>query len=346
MTGLSQTLTALARYRRDLHERDGAGHLTEVHRFGANPGALRMLTYAPPDLEPGAALVVALHGCTQTASSFDLACGWSDLAARHGFALLFPQQDRANNAGGCLNWFNPADTERGGGEAASVHAMIEHLVRTRGIGRERIHVTGLSAGGAFANVMLATYPELFAGGAILSGLAYGVATQLQSAITLMTQGNPLPAQDLAARVRRASAHAGPWPRVSVWHGLSDAVVVPANGMEVARQWCAVQGLAEADGRPEQDGAATRRVWRDRTGNIAVTLTLLPKFGHAVPLSLTDPDPDRRCGQTGAFAAEAGVSAPWEIARDWNLLQPGASVDHRQPKPGIIGRVLKATGLLP
>ena len=70
--------------------------LTEVTGFGSNPGALRMFEYVPTDPEP--ALVVVLHGCTQTAASYDFGAGWSTLADRHGFVLLLPEQQPANNA--------------------------------------------------------------------------------------------------------------------------------------------------------------------------------------------------------------------------------------------------------
>jgi poly(3-hydroxybutyrate) depolymerase len=78
--------------------------LTEIADFGSNPGALRLLARVPEDLPPGAPLVVVLHGCTQSAAAFDRACGWSDLAARLGFALLLPEQRRANNPKRCFNW--------------------------------------------------------------------------------------------------------------------------------------------------------------------------------------------------------------------------------------------------
>ena len=45
----------------------GSSRLTEVHGFGSNPGRLRMFKYVPA--QPERALVVVLHGCTQSARS-------------------------------------------------------------------------------------------------------------------------------------------------------------------------------------------------------------------------------------------------------------------------------------
>ncbi|TIL83807.1 MAG: PHB depolymerase family esterase, partial [Mesorhizobium sp.] len=117
------------------------------------------------DLPEAAPLVVVLHGCTQTAAGYDDGSGWSQLADQEGFTLLFPEQQRANNPNLCFNWFVPGDTKRNGGEALSIRQMIGAVVVEYGLDRKRIFITGLSAGGAMTSVMLACYPEVFAGGA-------------------------------------------------------------------------------------------------------------------------------------------------------------------------------------
>src|SRR5580765_2832623 len=74
----------------------GSTHLHEISDFGSNPGNLRMFGYRPSTLADNSALVVVLHGCTQTAAGYDLGAGWSTLADRYGFALLLPEQQRSN----------------------------------------------------------------------------------------------------------------------------------------------------------------------------------------------------------------------------------------------------------
>src|SRR5215470_18949429 len=81
--------------------------LREIFGFGSNPGNLRMFVYRPPALADNPALVVVLHGCTQTAAGYDLGAGWSTLADRYGFALLLPEQQRSNNPNGCFIGFSP-----------------------------------------------------------------------------------------------------------------------------------------------------------------------------------------------------------------------------------------------
>src|ERR1700740_896411 len=201
--------------------------LTEVGEFGTNPGNLRMFAFVPAHLQQPHALVVVLHGCGQTAAGYDLGAGWSTLAKHCGFALLMPEQQPSNNANGCFNWFNPDDIARGQGEAASIRQMIARMSADHGIDPRRIFVTGLSAGGAMTSVMLATYPEVFAAGAIIAGLPYGVATNVREALNGMMQSRAHAPGDLGNLVRAASKHRGPWPKVSIWHGSADRTVNPA-----------------------------------------------------------------------------------------------------------------------
>ena len=79
-------------------------------RFGSNPGALRMYGYVPDGLPAGRPVVVALHGCTQSASDYFGHAGWPKHADRYRAALVFPEQTTANNPLPCFNWFTPDDT--------------------------------------------------------------------------------------------------------------------------------------------------------------------------------------------------------------------------------------------
>jgi feruloyl esterase len=183
-----------------------SSHLREIRNFGSNPGELRMFAHLPPQVSEDCALVVVLHGCTQSAAGYDLGAGWSTLADRFGFVLLLPEQQRSNNPNGCFNWFQAGDIERGHGEAYSIRQMIDKMVLDHGINPARVFVTGLSAGGAMTSVMLATYPEVFAGGAIVAGLPYGAATTVQQAFETMFQCPPRPARACGDLVRGASPH--------------------------------------------------------------------------------------------------------------------------------------------
>ena len=166
---------------------DSRGPLVEITDFGTNPGELKMFSFVPDGLRAtqGLPLVVVLHGCSQTAAGYDLGAGWSKLAKHYGFALLMPEQRSSNNVNGCFNWFSPEDTTRDHGEACSIRQMVARMTYYNRIDKRRIYVTGLSAGGAMTSVMLATYPDVFAGGAVIAGLPFGVASNVRQALSGM-----------------------------------------------------------------------------------------------------------------------------------------------------------------
>jgi poly(hydroxyalkanoate) depolymerase family esterase len=306
--------------------------LVEVTGFGSNPGELRMLAFVPDHLEPAPALVVVLHGCGQTAAGYDLGAGWSSLAESYGFALLMPEQQRSNNAQGCFNWFNPEDIARDHGEACSVRQMIARMASDHGIDPRRIFVTGLSAGGAMTSVMLATYPETFAAGAIIAGLPFGVASNVREALNGMYQSPSRPASELGDLVRGASGHKGPWPKLSVWHGSADRTVNPANANEIVKQWLDVHHLplapmsnADVDGYP-------REVWWDADGETVVESYSITDMAHGAPLGIADND--ERYGAEGAFLIEAGISSSYRIASFFGLTErisrPRATAEASKP----------------
>ncbi len=290
--------------------------LQEVTGFGSNPGNLRMLVYRPKQALAIPSLVVALHGCSQTAEEYDRGTGWSSLADRLGFVVVYPQQQHSNNPKNCFSWFLPGDTTRGHGEALSIQQMVEHAIRDYGVDRRRVFVTGLSAGGAMAAAMLATYPEVFAGGAIIAGLPYGCARTVQQALEAMFTDQHSSARALGDRIRMASTHSGPWPKISIWHGTVDPIVKPSNAEGSIRQWLNVHGLCTAPSYEEKVGAHVRRVWNDIEGSTLVEAFSISGMAHGVPLGLSlDGD---NCGTAGPFFLEAGISSTTNIAKFWEL----------------------------
>jgi poly(3-hydroxybutyrate) depolymerase len=129
MRSLSDTLERLARFRAHKTEPPGQpGRLQDLRDFGSNPGRLTGKVHVPSNRAEHPALVVVLHGCTQTASGYDHSAGWSALADQHGFIVLLPEQTRENNGNLCFNWFVPGDIRRDQGEARSIRQMIDAVV--------------------------------------------------------------------------------------------------------------------------------------------------------------------------------------------------------------------------
>ncbi|MBV1853134.1 extracellular catalytic domain type 1 short-chain-length polyhydroxyalkanoate depolymerase [Catellatospora tritici] len=317
LTGVAALAAATAATAVAIAPAQAAATLTQVTGFGSNPGALSMYAYRPTGLPTGAPLVVALHGCTQTANDYFANSGWQKYADLYGFALVLPQQSSANNANSCFNFFQPSDATRGQGEALSVKQMVDYAKTNYGSDAARIYVTGLSAGGAMTSVMLATYPDVFAGGAVVAGLAYRCATDTSSAYTCMYGAVSKTPTQWGDLVRNAYAgYPGPWPKVSIWAGSSDTTVVPANADELRDQWVNVHGISTtATGTSSLPASTTRTVY----GTGQVITYRVQGIGHGTPV-----DPGSGVDQCGAAAAYFldSICSSYRIAQDWGLATGG------------------------
>lgn len=363
MRSLSDTIARLGAIR-TIQRRDGgaaaAGKLVEFGDFGSNPGALRALSYVPAHAPRNPPLVVVLHGCTQNAVDYDRGAGWSQLADELGFALLFPEQRRSNNLNLCFNWYEPANSRRGKGEPLSIKQMIDTMIGRHGVDASRVYVNGLSAGGAMTSVMLATYPELFAGGAIIAGLPYGAASSIPEAFDRMRGHGGPDSAGLEASVRAASPHRGPWPSLSVWHGSADHIVDSSNGEAILKQWQMVHGVSlKPDWTGEVEGYPYR-LWSDADGRAVIEDYRITGMGHGTPLATIGED---GCGISGAHMLEVAISSTRHIARFWGLGDgtkaartpvPAARVanDREPPSPPVAKSVgqaiedaLRAAGLM-
>ncbi|HLZ66097.1 MAG TPA: PHB depolymerase family esterase [Aliidongia sp.] len=198
------------------------GRISEIAKFGSNPGGLRMFVYTPPGgLAPGAPLIVVLHGCGQDAAGFAENAGWLALARSIGAALVLPQQGTENNRGRCFNWYRPQDTKRGSGEAMSIRQMVRTATGLFDSDRRRIFVVGLSAGGAMAVALLAAYPAVFAAGAVVASVAVGTASSPLQALARLRRVDPTRSRAALVEAVRAAAPASRdrvWPRLSIWQG--------------------------------------------------------------------------------------------------------------------------------
>lgn len=191
------------------------------HTYHGPSGSRRYLMFTPhrPRKRPG--VVLAMHGCGQTAAAFERGSLLSEAAAERGFHVVFPEQPRDQNALRCWNWFLPGNQHRGMGEAALLMDLLDAAASEAGLDDPELFVTGLSAGGAMSTVIAAAYPDRFRAAGVHSGaLGYSVSKPAD-AMSLMKRG-PVKAHSLLT----------PIPMI-VFHGDADEMVSPANGEELA-----------------------------------------------------------------------------------------------------------------
>jgi poly(hydroxyalkanoate) depolymerase family esterase len=310
-----------------------AAGLERVADFGADPGNLDMYVYRPASLAPDPAVVVALHGCTQSAQVYADNAGLMAFADRHGFLLVFAGTTSANNVSSCFNWFQTTDNRRGQGEAASIRRMVAYAESAYGADPARTFVTGLSAGGAMTSVMLAAYPDVFEAGAVIAGLPYD-CTRDTGPFVCMNPGTDRTPEVWAQRVRDAyPSYTGPWPRVAIWHGDADSTVAPANARELRDQWTAVHGLRQTPDRTSVIGPndTRREQYLDRNGRVAVEVDRVPSTGHGTPV---DPGTGpRQCGRTGTAHFIDSICSSFWISGFFGLTGDVAPGPDPDPGPG-------------
>jgi poly(hydroxyalkanoate) depolymerase family esterase len=286
----------------------------EERNFANAAGSRAYKLYVPSGYTGQALpLVVMLHGCTQSPDDFAAGTRMNELAEELTFLVAYPAQAQTANASKCWNWFSAADQQRDQGEPSLIAGITREIMRDYPVEPGRVYVAGLSAGGAAAAVMGATYPDLYAAIGVHSGLACGAARDMPSAFAAMKQGGPPPATTGSGRQGR-SASAVP---TIVFHGDRDTTVNPLNGDQVVAQAKPAAEFRTAVSRGEAPGGMsyTRTVHADASGRPMLEQWVLHEAGHAwsggsATGSYTDPrGPDASREMMRFFLQHSTQAAP-------------------------------------
>jgi poly(hydroxyalkanoate) depolymerase family esterase len=267
----------VARPHKALEIPEGAQYLSKS--FACAAGSRTYKLYIPRHRRTGRrALLVMLHGGTQDADDFAAGTRMNALAEEHGFIVAYPIQSKAANASLCWNWFTPENQMRGRGEPAIIAGITSEVVANYDVDPARVFVAGLSAGGAMAAVMGATYPDLYAAVGVHSGLPYRSAADLPSAFAAM-RGHA-GQQGRQSRKPRGTGEDSGFIRTIVFHGDADHIVHPSNAASMVEVERTSESVARAEVRHNAIRAHTRTVTRDKTGEVIVEHWLVHGSGHA------------------------------------------------------------------
>ena len=265
--------------------------------FRNHAGSRAYKLYVPAHSPAGAAaatarpVVVMLHGCTQSADDFAAGTQMNRLADEHGFLVVYPEQPQQANPSKCWNWFRRQDQMCDAGEPALIAGITQEVAARHGADTGRIFVAGLSAGAAMAVVLGETYPGLYAGVGVHSGLPYGCAHDIPSAMAAMKGGRsgmPRARQmpGAATTVRRKAAQAVP---TIIFHGDRDHTVQHSNAEAIVQQaqdaYRVREGGATLHASTQAGHAAgghrySRTLFANTQGRVQIEMWTVHGAGHA------------------------------------------------------------------
>jgi poly(hydroxyalkanoate) depolymerase family esterase len=266
-------------------------------------------------------LLVMLHGCLQDPDDFALGTRMNAIAEEQGMFVLYPAQSESANQTRCWNWFNPANQHRDQGEPSIIAGMTREVLGSHNIDARRVYIAGMSAGGAMAAIMAATYSDLYAAVGIHSGMPYGAAQNFFAAIAAMKDG--------AAPGARLPSKSIP---LIVFHGDQDVTVNSRNAEQLVAQWLGggpaparKQDTSTAQASEGNGRAFTRTRYEDGAGHAVAENWLVHGGGHAWSGG----------GSDGSFADASGPDASREMLRFFSAVSRDAATSERG---GLLKRI--------
>jgi poly(hydroxyalkanoate) depolymerase family esterase len=280
-----------------------------------------MYVYKPINNDMEVPLVVVLHGCAQTATEMAEQSGWNSLADFHNFMVLYPQQKVENNLNKCFNWYENQDISKNDGESDTIREMIQYAIQNYDIDPSKIFVTGLSAGGAMTNVLLANYPDLFDSGAVLSGIPFKAANDLATAYAAM-QGKVEKSNKewVAAISKNNPNYQGEYPKVVIFHGFDDPFVNVKNAEIIEMQW---KGIHKIESNPTMVPEFNGNPDIIKTTYFKNNCPTIVKYeinnlGHAMAV---DPGTEKQQGGNVAkFAVDKNFHTTYWVAKFFGLIK--------------------------
>jgi poly(hydroxyalkanoate) depolymerase family esterase len=308
-------------------------------------GSRNFKLWMPGTLEKGHAwpLVMLLHGCTHDAEDMAEISGMNEVAEANRFLVVYPEQSRLANLMNCWNWFHPKHQTRDAGEPSILAAVVLQVCSTHNVDPDRVYVAGVSAGGAMAPILAATYPDLFAAVAVFAGTEFKAATNVSEGFAAMKRGGPDPVRQgqLAFEAMRGGLARKQKRRmpVIVFHGTEDTTVNPVNADQVVAQWSKTNAclatqspniefaLSEkvVSGKVPEDYAYRKYIYTDQAGCLLMEKWLVQGLGHTWSGSpkaskYGDPKGPNASAEIWRFFCEAGSNSTASLSSPDSLHQ--------------------------
>jgi poly(hydroxyalkanoate) depolymerase family esterase len=231
-----------------------------------------MFLYVPAHVRPHPAIVVAVHYCGGSGPAFFNGTEFASLADIYGFIVIYPSVTRTK-PNGCFDVSTPgAFLHNGNTDPAGIVSMVRYAQTHLGASRHRVFATGISSGAMMTNVLLGDYPDVFAAGSAMSGVAFGCFAAPADVQWSNDCANGLISktpQQWGDLVRAAfPGYHGPRPRIQLWHGTADTILFYPNFGEEVKEWTNVLHASAA--RTDSPMPTwTHTVYANSDGDVAV-----------------------------------------------------------------------------
>jgi acetylxylan esterase len=222
-----------------------AGSLVQIKDFGTNPTNVGFYLYVPSKLQAKPPILVNPHWCHGTAQDCFKGTQLATLADTHGYIMIFP--DSPNTADKCWDVSsNQTLTHNGGGDSLGIVSMVKWTLAKYNGDPSRVFSMGTSSGAMMTNVLLGSYPDVFAAGSAWAGVAFGCFA-----------GNGFDVWSGPCATGKIIKTGSEWktivdsaypgfkgcrPKMQVFHGTADTTLYPQNLQEEIKEWTAVLGL--------------------------------------------------------------------------------------------------------
>lgn len=199
-------------------------------------GKLKTILYVPstpPALAGKRALMVSLHGCSQTNELFHENTNWSGVAARYGMVVALPESSGEGVHGqyACWNFQVGMDMNRTSSDAKYVLDLVESLLKKKelNIDPAQVYITGLSSGGALVASLACLAPEVFAGAGVSAATPPGAdGTKIDKIYMSISQG----VSNCLALSNKDGAVGGPWLNSQIHSTICGSI-----DETVSPDWC-------------------------------------------------------------------------------------------------------------
>jgi len=188
-----------------------------------------------------------LHPCGGSAQEYYSLNKFASLADQYGYIVIYPSATHDSNCWDAAT--NATLTHNGGSDSLSIVNMVKYTINKYKTDSTKVFMTGSSSGAIMTNVLAGAYPDVFAAGAAFSGMPFGClagspGSSPSSADPACANGKHVYTAAKWDSIVHSGypGYNGSYPRMQLWHGTADTLILYQDLIEEIKEWSAVLGV--------------------------------------------------------------------------------------------------------